>query len=196
MFRSGFHPQEELTSGILTLKPFVAGDFDALFAAAADSLIWAGHPARDRHRRDVFEGFFQLLLQSGTALVVIDRASGETIGCSRYYQSADQADGLAIGFTFLCRAHWGGQTNFELKRLMLGHAFGSYEEVWFHIDPANVRSQKATARLGAEHAYDAVLDFSGSPVLWRCYRLSKDVWSGVLAERGAGDRPSSTPLDS
>ena len=193
MFRSTFHPREELTSGTLVLKPLVAEDFDALSAAAADPLIWAGHPARDRHRRDVFRAYFQLLLQSGTALVVIDRRSGGTIGCSGYYQAADQADAVAIGFTFLCRAFWGGQTNLELKRLMLGHVFGSYEEVWFHIGPTNVRSQKATVKLGAAYAYDAVLDLLGSPAQWQCYRLSKDVWSRTLAERGAGGSSPATP---
>lgn len=38
--------------------------------------------------------------------------------------------------------------------------------VWFHIDPSNIRSRKATAKLGAKHVYDAALNLSGNPASW------------------------------
>jgi RimJ/RimL family protein N-acetyltransferase len=38
---------------------------------------------------------------------------------------------------------------------MLDHAFKSYPDVRFHIAPANIRSQKATAKLGADYVYEA-----------------------------------------
>jgi N-acetyltransferase len=180
-----FNPQPELTGPTLQLRPLRPDDLDALHAAASDPATWAGHPAKERHKREVFEPYFKFLLSSGTTLAVIDRASGAVIGCSRYYVPPDQPDGIAVGFTFLNNAYWGGATNRAMKQLMLGHAFESFPEVWFHIDPTNIRSQKATAKLGAVHAYDATLDLSGTPARWMCFRLRRGDWAAVSAESGA-----------
>ena len=191
MFRPGFDPQTELDNDLLRLKPLRQTDFDGLYAAASDPNVWVGHPVKDRYQREVFERYFQFLMDSKTTLVVLDRSSGHIIGCSRYYAAPDRPDGVAVGFTFLNTAHWGGRTNFELKRLMLDHAFKVFPEVWFHIDPTNIRSQKATAKLGATHACDAVLDLSGTPVSWMCFSLTKEAWNEVLTGKSA---PSSNPL--
>ncbi len=191
MSRPDFDPQPELLNDALALRPLRLQDFDELHAAAAHPEIWVGHPAKDRHEIEVFERYFRFLLDSGTTLVVLDRQVGRVIGCSRYYTAPDRPDGVAIGFTFLNNAYWGGRTNFDLKSLMLGHAFVAFPEVWFHIDPTNIRSQKATAKLGAEHAYDAVLDLTGAPVSWMCFRLKRGIWDEVRSGRGA--RPSDEP---
>ncbi len=114
---------------------------------------------------------------------MVDQASGKIIGCSRYYPAPDQPDSISIGFTFLNHAYWGGGVNFELKRLMLDHAFRTFPEVWLHIAPNNIRLQKATAKLGAEHVYDAVLNLSGSPAPSMCFRLSKEAWKRTLKGR-------------
>lgn len=179
MSRPAFDPQIELSSETLTLRPLRPGDVDGLYAAASDPEIWSGHPAKTRHVREVFDAYFQFLLNSRTTLVVIDRASDRIIGCSRYYTAPDRPDTIAIGFTFLNNAYWGGPTNFELKRLMLDHVFDVVDEVWFHIDPSNVRSQRATAKLGAKHVGDATLDLSGTPAPWMCFCLSKEAWQDL-----------------
>ena len=178
-----FNTQPRLTGPTLDLSPLRADDFDGLHEAASDPATWAGHPAKDRHRRDVFEPYVRFLLERGGTLTVRDRASGCIIGCSRYYVPPDRPDGVAIGFTFLDHRYWGGATNFALKRLMLGHAFEAYPEVWFHIAPTNVCSQRATAKLGAEHAYDAALDLSGSPASWMCFRLTRKAWERACEEK-------------
>lgn len=178
-----FDLQPHLAGDTLDLRPLAEADRGGLYAAAADPETWAGHPAKDRWKRDVFDAYFDLLLRLGGTLVALDRASGRIIGCSRYYVPPDRPGDMAIGFTFLDRAYWGGSTNFEMKRLMLAHAFATFPHVWFHIDPANRRSQVATARLGAVHAGDADLDLSGKPVPWMCFRLDRDVWASKLAER-------------
>lgn len=185
MLRPDFDAQPFLDNDALSLRPLRGEDFEALFAAAGHPEIWAGHPARDRYKRDVFDGYFHFLLQTGSALAVIEPREARIIGCSRYYDAPDMPGSIAIGFTFLNHAYWGGATNFELKRLMLDHAFGTVDEVWFHIDPTNIRSQRATAKLGAEHAYDATLDLSGKPAPWMCYRLARSRWQNAV-----GDRPS------
>ncbi len=171
-----FNNQPQLQGTSLSLRPLSATDFDALFAAAANPAIWSGHPSKDRYKPEVFRPYFDMLLERGGTLVVLDIARNQVIGCSKYYTAPDLPDTISIGFTFLNNAYWGGVANFELKRLMLDHAFKSFDAVWFHIDPTNIRSQKATAKLGAVHAYDAELDLSGSKVLWKCYRLTRCAW--------------------
>lgn len=194
MSRPAFDPQTELESHALKLRPLRQDDLDGLHAAASRPEVWAGHPAKDRHRRDVFERYFRLLLESGSTLAVLDRHSDHIIGCSRYYTAPDRPGSLSIGFTFLDDRYWGGGTNFDLKTLMLDHAFRDFSEVWFHIDPTNVRSQRATAKLGAEHVYGVVLDLLGTPAPWMCFRLTKDAWDEVLKGRYAR-APSPRPAD-
>jgi RimJ/RimL family protein N-acetyltransferase len=183
MFKDDFDPQPELVSSTLAVRPLRPEDFEGLYAAASHAEVWAGHPAKDRYKRETFQQYFEFLLERGGTVVVLDRASGQVIGCSRYYVAPDQPESVSIGFTFLNHAYWGGGTNYQLKCLMLDHAFKSYPEVWFHIAPTNIRSQKATAKLGAEHAYDATLDLSGSPSPWMCFRLSQDAWNHIRKGR-------------
>jgi RimJ/RimL family protein N-acetyltransferase len=167
-----FDFQPTLIGDTLTLRPLVDDDFDALHAAAADPKTWAGHPAQDRYKRDVFEHYFRGLMNAGGTLAFVDHKGG-LIGCSRYYIPPDRPDDISIGSTFLDNRYWGGETNRLIKKLMLAHAFQTFETVWFHIAPTNIRSQKATIKLGASHAYDATLPISGSPALWMCFSLKK-----------------------
>jgi N-acetyltransferase len=178
-----FNAQPVLSGATLELRPFGLDDLEALYLVASAPEIWEGHPVQDRYRREVFEPYAKFLLSSGTTLVVIDRQTNEIIGCSRYYVSPDQPDSISIGFTFLHHSYWGRATNFELKRLMLDHAFQSFEEVWFHIAPSNIRSQKATTKLGAANLGAAVLDLSGSDTLWMCFRLTKETWKQISQTR-------------
>lgn len=181
--RGFFNPLVELSSVSLKLRPLSGGDLEALYEAASAPEVWAGHPATDRFKRSVFEPYAMALIDSGSTLVVIDPQSDCIIGCSRYYVPPDQPDGISIGFTFLHQRYWGGATNFELKRLMLEHAFQSFSEVWFHISPTNIRSQRATRKLGAKYIGDAVLDLSGTPAEFMCFRLSKDDWELTCNDR-------------
>ncbi len=56
---------------------------------------------------------------------------------------------MEIGWTFLARKYWGGLYNRELKDLMLAHAFRFVETVVFYVGENNIRSQKATEKIGA-----------------------------------------------
>jgi len=130
------------------LRPLRADDFDALFAVAADPLVWEQHPAHDRWREEVFRSFFQEALASGGALVAIDVRDGAVIGSSRFH-AYDAARGeVEIGWTFLARTYWGGHYNGEMKRLMLRHAFQYVERVVFLVGPENRRSQRAMEKVG------------------------------------------------
>jgi N-acetyltransferase len=178
-----FDFQPDLSNGQLRLRPLGADDLEDLYRAANSPQTWAGHPSKDRYRQEIFEPYARTLLESGGSLVVIDAAEDRIIGCSRFYVSPDQPESISIGFTFLHHSRWGGSTNFELKRLMLGHAFRTFSEVWFHVSPVNIRSQKATRKLGAEYVRNAVLDLSGQPTAWMCFRLWKDAWDQTCRNR-------------
>lgn len=173
-----FDMQPRLAGHGLCLRPLEAADRAALTAAAADPLIWAGHPARDRHLPDVFARYFESLLAGG-ALAVTEAASGRVIGCSRYYIAPDCAPDLSIGFTFLTRDHWGGETNLRLKALMLAHAFKRHDWVWLHIAPDNLRSRAAAERLGARLHHRAMLDLGPGPVPYLCYRITRADWAAT-----------------
>lgn len=133
----------------LRLRPLKAADFDALYAAACDPLIWEQHPAPNRHELKVFEGFFDRALRSRGALAVIDKATNKIVGTSRYYD-LEGKDSVCIGFTFLTRAYWGGSYNRELKFTMLDHAFFAVRRVLFHVGPNNLRSRRALEKIGAK----------------------------------------------
>jgi hypothetical protein len=116
---SRFDLQPTLVGETISLRPLITDDFEALYAAASDPLIWEQHPEPLRFQRQVFEGFFADALASGGALLVTDKTSGEVIGTSRYYEWNPNQREVAIGYTFLVRSHWGGPTNREMKQLML-----------------------------------------------------------------------------
>ncbi|WP_299150334.1 GNAT family protein [uncultured Tateyamaria sp.] len=180
-----FPDQPTLTGPTLRLRPLSVDDHAALAAAASDPAIWAGHPARDRHKPDVFTPYFDMLLDAGGTLVITEGGSGAVIGCSRYYPAPEGAGEIGIGFTFLTTAHWGGTTNRELKTLMLDHAFRHVDRLWFHIGPSNIRSQKATAKLGAKYIETRERSLGKSPGMWMCYALEKSVWQAAQAS-GSG----------
>jgi RimJ/RimL family protein N-acetyltransferase len=145
----GFDAQPTLCGELLEVRPLSRADFDALYEAASDPMIWEQHPEPDRYRENVFRGYFEEQLRSGGALVVIDRATRAVIGLSRYHGYDDERSEVEIGWTFLARSHWGGTYNRELKSLMLAHAFRFVRSVVFLVGPENIRSQRAVEKLGA-----------------------------------------------
>ena len=146
MTPADFDTQPTLIGESLELRPLSAGDFEALYIAASDPNIWAGHPIKTRHQREVFTPYFAFLLGTNATLAVRDRKTSQVVGCSCYYTAPDRPGTISIGFTFLSTAYWGGDANFEMKHLMIQHVLNTLDEVWFHIDPTNFRSQKATAK--------------------------------------------------
>ena len=143
-----FDLQPVLKGELLELRPLRAGDFHDLYAVASDPLIWEQHPSSDRYQEEVFQEFFREAMESGGALVAVDSATGRVIGSSRFHGHDGQKSVIEIGWTFLARSHWGGAYNGEMKRLMLGHAFGFVESVIFLIGPQNLRSQRAIEKIG------------------------------------------------
>ena len=140
--------QPTLTGTLLTLRPLREDDFPALFAVAADRLIWEQHPSWDRYKEEVFREFFRVAMESGGALVAIDNADGRIIGSSRYFGYDPEKREVEIGWTFLARAYWGGIYNGEMKKLMLEHAFEHVDRVVFIVGETNLRSRRAVEKIG------------------------------------------------
>lgn len=175
--KKNFNFQPTLHSETINIRPLNASDFDELFACASDKDIWAGHPQPDRYKLAVFEPYFKSLLESNACVVVIDKSSQKIIGVSKYYYLEENPDDIAIGFTFLVKEYWGGNTNFELKTLMIDYAFNTFETLWFHVGPTNIRSQKATQKIGAVFTGEESLNISGKHENWYCYRINKKDWN-------------------
>jgi len=143
-----FELQPNLKGELIELRPLTLEDWDDLFSVASDPLIWEQHPESDRYKEDVFKVFFREAMESGGAFVIIDRKNQQIIGSTRFYGYAPEKSEIEIGWTFLARKYWGGLYNWELKQLMLAHAFKFVENVVFLVGENNVRSQRATEKIG------------------------------------------------
>ena len=153
--------------------------FDELFLCASDKKIWEGHPHPNRYKLSEFTPYFSDAIDSNAFVVVIDNTLGKIIGVSKYYPVDSVPDDISIGFTFLARKYWGGNINRELKGLMLDYAFGYFDRVWFHIGPTNIRSQKASEKIGAIFSHQEILNISGKNENWLCYKVSRDTWKNT-----------------
>jgi N-acetyltransferase len=143
-----FELQPTLRGELIVVRPLQPGDFEALFAAASDPLVWEQHPESDRYKREVFQKFFDSAIESKGAFAVIDRKTGRMIGSSRYWNLKPDESEVEIGWTFLAREFWGGTYNAELKKLMLAHAFQFVDRVVLIVGENNLRSQKAVQKIG------------------------------------------------
>jgi RimJ/RimL family protein N-acetyltransferase len=143
-----FDLQPNLKGELIELRPLAAEDWDDLFAVGSDPLIWEQHPESDRYKEEVFRVFFREALECGGAFVIIDKNSQQIIGSTRFYGYDPEKSEIEIGWTLLARKYWGGRYNRELKQLMLDHAFQFVETVIFYVGEDNIRSQKATEKIG------------------------------------------------
>ena len=144
-----FDLQPRLKGELIELRPLTPEDWDDLFTVASDPLIWEQHPESDRYKEEIFKIFFREALECRGAFVIVDTTSQQIIGSTRFYGYDPEKSEIEIGWTFLARKYWGGRYNREMKQLMLAHAFNFVESVVFFVGENNIRSQKATEKIGA-----------------------------------------------
>lgn len=79
-------------------------------------------------------------------------ADGSVVGTSSIGDVDLRHETTHVGWTMWDRPHWGSKVNPEAKRLMLGHLFDDcgFERVLIQTDIANLHSQAAIAKLGAQ----------------------------------------------
>lgn len=163
----------------VVLRPLRVEDSAALYKAASDPLIWQQHPDPLRYQRERFESSYLAgALACGSALLVLDKNTGEVLGCSRYYEWDPLASEVAIGFTFIVRSHWGGGTNGELKKLMMDFAFRHVKKIWFHIGTDNWRSRKGTEKIGAVFSHETQKQINGQSHDYAYYYVERPDCNG------------------
>lgn len=175
--QTDFTFQPILVGETISLRPLRKDDFDGLYDCASDKKIWESHPNSDRYKLSEFVAYFESSIASQACVVVTDKQSNKIIGLSRYYTVAKIPDDISIGFTFLSRDYWGGATNHELKILMIDYALQYFPAIWFHVAVTNIRSQKATQKIGAVFVGEDSLLIGGNVAQWLCYRIDKEDWS-------------------
>lgn len=167
--------QPSLANELVTLRPLREADWSALFAVAADPLIWEQHPNPDRYKEAVFRNYFTGALESQGALLISDTQTGEVIGCSRFYDYLPEKSEVKIGYTFFARSTWQKGFNRATKILMLQHAFQFVDNVIFHVGEHNLRSRTAMEKLGAEMIGMEDVAYYGEAVKRNVvYRIRKD----------------------
>lgn len=173
-------PHIPLSGNVIHVKPLQPDDITALFSVASDPLIWEQHPEPTRYQEPVFERFFEEAVRSAGAYVVYETATGAIIGSSRYYDEQVDRSFIKIGYTFLARQFWGGRFNADLKFIMISHALTEFSEVRFEIGELNVRSQRATERIGAQYRETVSKEFPGEAAQpHRIYAITADEWPTI-----------------
>ncbi|MFN8253651.1 MAG: GNAT family N-acetyltransferase [Ferruginibacter sp.] len=168
--------QPFLQNELVTATPLQQKDFEALYAAASDPLIWEQHPNKNRWQLAEFTNYFKGAMESSGAFLVTDTKTDEVIGSSRYVDDKLKGE-LSIGYTFFKRSHWGTGHNKALKQLMLAHAFQYTGIVYFYIGAVNKRSQIAITRIGAQKIREEETAYYGeAPKLDYIYAIEKDGW--------------------
>lgn len=174
--------QPTLENETIALLPLAEKDFDGLYETASDPKIWEQHPNKDRWRKEVFSTFFDGALQSKGAFKIIDKTSGNIIGCTRFYDYDHHENIILIGYTFFSTQCWGKGINHTVKSMMLDYMFQFVSRVHFHIGAENIRSQIAICRLGAVKVGEKEVAYFGEPSkLNFVYEIKKQDW--LLRER-------------
>ena len=144
-----------LEGQIAQLLPLHKSHFEALWAIAKEKEIWQFMPQQIENKKD-FRNYWQKSLKKrdrGEAMpfTIIDRRSGEIVGCTRFQDIDPDNQKLEIGSTWYSPEARGSGLNKEVKFLMLQYAFETLEvvRVQLKINVLNIRSQRAIEKIGA-----------------------------------------------
>lgn len=169
--------QPFLHDTFIIARPLQNADFEGLYLAASDPLIWEQHPNKNRYQRPAFENYFKGAIESGGALLVMNAQTNEIIGSSRYSDYKVETNTVSIGYTFFIRSHWGNGHNYSLKKLMLEYIFQFVDTVTFYIGAVNKRSQISIERFGAIKTGEEEMAYYGEEdKLNFIYAITKEQW--------------------
>ncbi|MBK8750107.1 MAG: GNAT family N-acetyltransferase [Saprospiraceae bacterium] len=169
--------QPTLENENVILHPLQDKDFADLYAVASDPKIWEQHPNKDRCKIEVFKVFFDGAMQSKGAFKIVNKASGNVMGSTRFYDHNQEENSISIGYTFYGREYWGKGFNHSVKSLMLDYIFQFVSKVHFHIGAENIRSQIAIGRLGTTKIDEQEIAYFGEQAkLNYIYCLTKEEW--------------------
>ncbi len=144
-----------------TLEPLAPSHVEGLARAAADGHLWrlwyTSVAAPDRMSEYVKGALDMRELHGAMPFVVVDNASGDVVGCTRYFAVDAANRRLEIGYTWYAKRVQRSPVNTECKLMLLTHAFETLQcvAVEFRTHWFNHASRAAIARLGAKQ--DGVL---------------------------------------
>ncbi|AZB07819.1 N-acetyltransferase [Chryseobacterium sp. G0162] len=172
-----FSVQSVLENEEFQLIPLQQGDFESLYEVASDPKVWEQHPNKDRYQREVFENFFRGAIESNGAFKIVEKATGDVLGSSRYYNFDEDDNHIFIGYTFYGTKSWGKGINPKVKKLMLDYIFQYVDKVHFHIGKENFRSQKALEKLGGIKIAEEEVAYFAEPTRTNfVYEIKKEDW--------------------
>jgi len=144
-----------LSGAIVRLEPLTLAHVPALVQVglAPELWRWIPQPVTSAAQMQRYVEDALALQARGAALpfAIVDTASGQAIGSTRYAAIEPMHRRLEIGWTWLARSHQRSGANTEAKLLLLAHAFdtlGAYR-VEIKTDVLNEQSRRAIERLGA-----------------------------------------------
>ncbi len=147
-----------LEGRFISLVPLDVGHAADLFIAAARPEIWRYMPIRGFSSIGDVERWIAVAHETAAdgreePFAIVDNATGEAIGSTRYLDIRGLERAVEIGWTWLAPAHQRTQANTEAKFLLLREAFEAREilRVAFFTDAQNGRSRAALVRLGATY---------------------------------------------
>ena len=166
----------------------------ALAEAAADGAMWESKvttiPRPEGMRAYVDTALAELDAGVSMPFVTVDRASGRTVGSTRYMSIEAPHRRLEIGTTWIGKSFQRTAINTEAKYLMLAHAFETLRciAVDLRTHEKNVQSRAAIERLGAR--LDGLLRNhrilpDGSVRNTATYSIIDTEWPGVKAALAA-----------
>ncbi len=144
-----------LTGSRVRLVPLAHDHVPALTRVGLDPELWRLQPRPVRSQADMAAYVVTALDEQarGVSLpfAVIDLASGEVAGSTRYMDIAPAHRRLEIGATWYAPAHQRTGLNVECKLLLLAHAFEvlGVQKVVLKTEVPNQRSRTAILALGA-----------------------------------------------
>ncbi|MHC5309568.1 GNAT family N-acetyltransferase [Myroides sp. LJL116] len=169
--------QPALSNEQVTLIPLSIQDLMGLYEVAKDPKIWEQHPNKDRWEYSNFIVFFENALLSKGAFKIVDNATQQIIGSTRFYNYDLIENSIMIGFTFFSREYWGKGYNALVKQLMLDYIFTIVDKVIFHIGANNIRSQMAIEKIGAKKVAQELVDYPNEEPRLNCiYQITKEDW--------------------
>ena len=144
-----------LTGPFVRLEPLQLAHVPALARVGLDAALWRWVPTPITTPEEM-HAYVALALDEqarGVALpfAIVDTATGEPIGSTRFGAIDRKNRRLEIGWTWLAATHQRTPANTNAKRLLLGHAFEALDamRVELKTDALNEKSRNAILRIGA-----------------------------------------------
>jgi RimJ/RimL family protein N-acetyltransferase len=138
------------------LEPLTLAHEAGISAAASDGrlheLWWTAVPAADQTAQYIATANEGMAAGHMLPWAVIDAASGDVIGSTRFHDVVPAVDRVEIGYTFYAQRFQRSHVNTACKLLLLSHAFETVgcEVVGLRTDNFNFRSQRAIEGIGAK----------------------------------------------